>query len=105
MNRLQDLGYRVQVVETPSALAEKAKDENPLILITDLAGGREEVLTAIQAVRSDAATSHVPILAYVEAASAHCEAAARESGANLVAIEQAFLVQLPQLLDQVLELN
>jgi len=107
VNRLQDLGYRVIVVSDLTHLPEQAAATRPLILVCELGGMTERVCAAVRSLRAAAETHHVPVLGVVRAADKKAEAglaeAARAAGVNLVASEQGFLVQLPQLLEQVLE--
>lgn len=105
INRLQDLGYRVQTVSDCALLAAKVEAEKPLLVVVDL-GIRGEVSAAIQQIKSGAATRHVPVLAIASGrTSPALQETARKAGADLIAGDRAILEQLPQLLDQVLQLE
>lgn len=102
VNRLQDMNYRVQVVNDLASLQQCARSEGPLLVIADLAG-HEEVCRAIAALKADAATHHIPVIAF--ASEADWQAAAREAGATLAVSEAAIVNYLPQLLDQALQVD
>ena len=102
VNRLQDMNYRVQAVNDVASLQRCARSEGPLLVIADLAG-HEEVCRAIAALKADAATHHIPVIAF--ASEADWQAAAREAGATLAVSEAAIVNYLPQLLDQALQVD
>lgn len=105
VNRMQDLGYRVQIVSDPSKLVAQALQEKPIVVVADLSAQRNDLFSAIRELRDAAATQHIPVLAYARQADDAVQAAARTAGANLVALEDGLLAQLPQLLDQVLAVD
>src|SRR5882672_9380576 len=47
VNRLQDLGYRVQSLSDPKSLVEHAEREKPLVVIADLEPRQNQVCEAI----------------------------------------------------------
>ncbi len=102
VNRLQDLNYRVQAVNDLASLQQSARSEGPLLVIADLAG-RDEVCRAIAALKADAATHHIPVIAFASEAS--WQAAAQKAGATLAVSEAAIVNYLPQLLEQALQLE
>jgi len=104
VNRLQDLNYRVQAVNDLASLQQCARSEGPLLVIADLAG-REEVCRAIAALKADAATQHIPVIAFADDQAAEWQAAAQKAGANLAVSEAAIINYLPQLLNQALQLE
>jgi len=107
MNRLQDLGYRVVVVSDLSKLPEQAVEAKPLILVCELGGLTGRVCAAVRSLRAAAETRHVPVLGVLKPSDKKTEnglaETARAAGFNLVASEPGFLAQLPQLLEQILE--
>ena len=103
-NKLQDLNYRVQTVSAPALLQAAAVREGPLLVIVDLAGG-EAVCTAIAGLKSDAATGHIPVIAFVPEAAAAAMEAAQKAGANLATSEIAIANHLPELLNQALQIE
>lgn len=105
VNRLQDLGYRVQVIMDLRKLVEQARQEKPLVVVVDLAGGKADVFMAMRSLRESPDTNHIPVLAIANEADTTAVDAARDAGATLVAAEKALLVQLPHLLDRVLEVE
>lgn len=100
MNRLQDLGWRVQTVAEPGVLAEQAAREMPMIVVVDLLDQRSDVCAALTRLRKNSGTGHIPVIAFGEGEPA--QQAARLAGATLVVNEAAILSHLPQLLDQAL---
>jgi PleD family two-component response regulator len=106
VNRLQDLGYRVQVITDVNTLVSEAEKEKPLLVVTDLIGGHSEYCERmIKQLRANPETAHIPVLAVASDGNDAVVASARTAGATLVAAEKALLPQLPQLLEQVLELD
>ncbi len=104
VNKLQDLHYRVQTVNQPAACHACARDERPLLAIVDLAGGGA-VCGAIAALKTDAATRHVPVIAFAAEGATQVMAAARRAGAELVVSEAAIANYLPELLNQALQIE
>jgi CheY-like chemotaxis protein len=103
-NRLFELGYRVQVVESArlGQLVDLAKKEMPLLLIAEISSQSAASCEAITALRADAATQHIPVLAYAVNPDKALHVTAKSTGATLLANSQGILDQLPQLLDQIL---
>ena len=104
VNRLQDLNYRVQSVNDPASFHSCARDEKPLLVIADLAGG-DAVCGAITALKTDAATRHIPVIAFGAGDATRAMDAARKAGAELVVSEAAITSHLPELLDQALRID
>ncbi|MDQ6631502.1 MAG: hypothetical protein M3Y82_07065 [Verrucomicrobiota bacterium] len=104
-NRLQDLGYRVVTIHDVDLLAERAVQEKPLLVITDLSSRKADVCQAIEKLKKNPATTHLPVLAFVKGENFQLQEAARLAGATLVAGDIAILEQLPQLLEQALEVE
>lgn len=105
VNRLQDLGYRVQSLANPALLQELAEREKPLLIITDLEPEQNQVCQALSHLRRNAVTAHIPIIAFASAANAALQAAARAAGATLVVSDNALLLHLNQLLEQALQVD
>lgn len=104
-NRMQDLGYRVQTLADPAALAAQAEQDKPLLVIADLEPGHAQVCEAIARLRRGEATAHVPVIAIAPARNNGVQEAARAAGATLVVNDQAILVHLDQLVDQALQVD
>ena len=104
VNRLQDLGYRVKTVHAAEALAATAETEKPLLVLADLECTKANVCDVIAQLKKNPATGHLPVIAFAPEQRAELQAAARAAGA-VVTGESALLGQLPQLLDQALQLE
>lgn len=105
VNRLQDQGYRVLTCTEPVALLDLAKKEKPMVVVLDVYSKANDLCAIIRQLKNDAATVHVPILAYSSPQHAGLQSVAREAGADLVASDQAILTQLPALLEQALHIE
>jgi hypothetical protein len=108
VNRLQDLGYRVQAVTNAGVLKQEVQSQKPMLLIAEFPADRPAVGQAIASLKKDPATAHVAILAYipdVPETNTTLQETARAAGANLIASEAGVLEQLPQLLEQVLQVE
>src|SRR5258708_514545 len=84
LNRLQDAGYRVLTVPGTDALLASAEQEKPMIVLADLAATNAGVVDAISRLRQNAATSHIPVIAFAEEKEEALQTAARNAGATLV---------------------
>ena len=94
VNKLQDLNYRVQTVSDPALLQPGSLQESPLLVIADLAGG-DAVLSAIAGLKADAATSHIPVIAFAAESATQAMEAAQKVGVKLVVSENAIASHLP----------
>jgi CheY-like chemotaxis protein len=104
VNRLQDLNYRVLAVNNPALLAATAKRETPLLMFVDLEA-RGDICGAIGKIRSDAATNHLPVVAFAPDNKTDLLAAAQNAGANLAVGESALAGHLQTLLEQALHVD
>ena len=105
VNRFQDLGYRVRVITDANALVAQAEEDNPLLVVTDLENRKVDLCGIIKDLRQRASTNHIPVLAFTAEGNETIQDAARSSGATLVTLEKAMLAHLPQLLEQVLQVE
>ncbi len=64
VNRMQDLGYRVQPVPAPADLQTTAERETPMLAFVDLEPRFDAMCGAIAALRQAANTAHVPVIAF-----------------------------------------
>jgi CheY-like chemotaxis protein len=103
VNRLQDLNYRVQAISDLAALLQSAQTEGPMLVVVDLESKGGDVCNVIAALKADAATQHVPIIAFAGEQSTDLQAAAQKAGATLVVGEATIANYLPQLLNQALQ--
>jgi CheY-like chemotaxis protein len=106
VNRLQDLNYRVQVIADAERLVECAEQAKPMLVLADLESSRNNVCAALGRLKLNAATQHLPIIAFSgESGAAELQDAARSAGATLVVTETAILNHLSQFLDQALQVE
>jgi hypothetical protein len=108
LNRLQDLGYRVRTVDELTRLPEVAAQEKPLVVFLELGDQAQAVCTAIRKVKAGGDTQHIPVFAWLGNAERRLREGAGRSaqaaGAAVLTPGPGMLNQLPQLLDQALEL-
>lgn len=105
INRLQDLGYRVLSFHDGYLLEDQAEREKPLVIITDLYSKKDDVCAAIKKLKENPATKHIPVLAFTSEENPALQEKAHQAGATLVASAAGILEQLPQLLDQALQVD
>lgn len=103
-NRLQDMGYRVQGVSSATLLPEACERDKPLVVIAELVP-QGDTCAAVSQVRANPATQHIPVLAFSPTSDATVQARAKDAGASLLAASTALTDQLPQLLDQILQVE
>jgi DNA-binding response OmpR family regulator len=105
VNRLQDLGYRVQTVTEAVLLPETARREKPMIAIFDLGGSKANLCSIIQQMKDDKEIEHLPVIGFAGAKEQKLHAEATRCGATLVAFDDALLPQLPHLLEHALRID
>jgi CheY-like chemotaxis protein len=105
VNRLQDMNYRVQAMNDLASFQRCAQSEGPMLVFLDLESRESDVCQAIAALKSDAHTQHVPVVAFASEQAAELQAAAQKAGAKLVVSETALLDHLPELLNQALQVE
>ncbi|MGO8927719.1 MAG: hypothetical protein ACLQU3_12610 [Limisphaerales bacterium] len=105
VNRLQDMNYRVQAIADADRLVECAEQDKPMLVLADLESTRDDVCPAVARLKQNAATKHLPVIAFSGENAAELQAAARAAGATLVVSEAAILNHLPQFLDQALQVE
>jgi CheY-like chemotaxis protein len=105
VNRLQDLNYRVQAIAEASRLVECAEQAKPLLVLADLESRADDVCAVLARLKQNAATRHLPVVAFSPEGAAELQAAAQVAGATLVVSETTILNQLPQILDQALQVE
>jgi len=104
-NRLQDMNYRVQAMNDLASFQKCAQSEGPMLVFVDLETRESDVCQAIAALKSNAATQHIPVVAFASEEAAELQAAAQQAGARLVVSETALLDHLPELLNQALQVE
>ncbi len=105
VNRLQDLGYRVQVVADPAAVTACAEQSKPMLVLADLNFTKTDICAALATLRNHAPTRHVPVIGFGGGDNSQVQAAALAAGVTLVVSEAAILHHLPECLDQALQVE
>jgi len=105
VNRLQDMNYRVQAIADADRLVECAEQAKPMLVLADLESTRANVAAAIARLKQNAATQHLPVIAFSGENAVGLQAAAQAAGATLVVSDAAILNHLPQFLDQALQVE
>lgn len=104
VNRLQDLGYRVQTIHAAETLIAVAEKEKPLLVFADLESTKSKIIEIIAQLKQHPATKHLPVVAFASEEKAELTAAAQTAGA-IITGEAALLHHLPRVLDQALQLD
>jgi CheY-like chemotaxis protein len=104
VNRLQDLNYRVLAVNNAALLAATAKRESPLLLLADL-DARADICAAIEKIKADPASAHLPVIAFAPDDRPELLAAAEKAGASFTVGETVLASHLPQLVDRALHVE
>lgn len=109
LNRLHDLGYRATAVSDLNRLAETVTQEKALVLVVELGAMSERVFAVVRALRASPSSAHVPVLAVFKSTGKRADRklteVAQAAGITLVASNTGFLGQLPNLLEQILDLK
>lgn len=105
INKLQDLGYRVQVIQDADLLADTADREKPMVIVSDLRVRRGDILKSIRLIKGGQETAHIPVLGFHSDHSESFLETAKQAGVALVASDAFIPDQLPQLLEHVLHLD
>ena len=105
VNRLQDLNYRVQVIPDAEKLVECAEQAKPMLVFADLECSRSNVCAALARLKENAATKHLPVIAFSGENTDALQAAAKAAGVTLIVGEVAMLNHLPQFLEQALQVE
>ena len=104
-NKLRDMGYRVIPVPGALDLVGTADREKPLVVVMDLEPRAGESAKAIGALRAQASTAHIPVVAFAGAQNEAAQNQAREAGATLITNDTSILAHLDQFLDQALRVD
>jgi CheY-like chemotaxis protein len=105
VNRMQDLGYRVQPIADPATLVEQAEHEKPLLVMADLEPKHQQVCEAIARLKKNAGTAHIPVIAFASSSDSALQKSALDAGAKLVVNDVAILQYLQNFLDQALQID
>jgi len=104
VNRLQDLNCRVLTVNNVALLAATAKRESPILLLIDLDSGTD-ICGVIEKIKADAASNHLPIIAFAPDNRPELLTDAEKAGADFTVGETAIASHLPQLVDRALHVE
>lgn len=104
-NRLSDLGWRVQTVNSAATVVETVRRESPMLVVAELTLRQGDFCGVIADLKKDPALAHVPVIGYTSVKNKKIQDAAVAAGARLVAVDTAILDQLPQLLEYALALD
>ena len=105
LNRLQDMGYRVQPVPVPDDLVPTAEREKPLLAFIDLEPHFEKICDAIAGLRRNPATAYIPVIVFAAAQGTEAQELARKRGATVVVPHSVLLQHLDQFMDQTLAVD
>ena len=64
-----------------------------------------DACAAVARLKANPATQHIPVLGFARAPQAAAQTQAREAGVTLLAADAGIAEQLPQLLDQILQVE
>jgi DNA-binding NarL/FixJ family response regulator len=76
----------------------------PLLLLADV-DARADICTAIEKIKAEATTAHLPVIAFAPDDRPELLAAAEKAGANFTVGETALASHLPQLIDRALHVE
>jgi len=104
-NRLREIGYAPGVVASLKELPDAACELKPIFVLVDLDWDAGDVMLALHALRSQASTAHLPVLAFSNHPEESVREAALAAGATLVAAGDSVARQLPQLVERLLHVD
>lgn len=105
VERLEALRYRHVLLTSPAGLVAAAVESRPIVILTDVDVSPEEVSAALQQLRANPATAHIPVIGFGHEVAETSQAALVALGATLVVNDAAMLSHLAQLLDRALEVH
>jgi len=103
--RLEGLRYRLVAISNPAELASVSESQRPMVVLADVDGLPEPVLSAVEQLRQLSSTAHVPVIAFARETDDALQAVLVAKGATVVVNESAVLSHLPQLLDRALDIS
>ncbi len=104
-DKLQELGYRVEVLSSPESLVEDAQRHKPLVALMGVDSQPDRVTSAISRLSQTPATAHLPVIAVVSAHNNALQQSALAAGAKLAVPDTVILDYLENFLQQALELH
>ncbi len=102
VNRLQDLGWRVQTLNDEAALTHIAEEHKPMIVVADLLSTCKNICNGITHLRRNPNTSHIPVIAFTAESDQKVFDNALAAGATVVVSDTAILQHLNQFIQQAL---
>lgn len=103
--RLEGLRYRMVVITEPAELKARAEVEKAMVVFADLEGGEGPVASAVQALRQDGSTAHIPVIGFRRELDEAAISTLASQGFTIAVNEAAILNHLPQLLDRALDVG
>lgn len=103
--RLEALRYRIVLLGDPAQLGERAGTEKAMVVIADLDGQEDAVTAAVQRMRADFTTAHIPVIGFRRELDEAAQSAVTSAGFTVAVNEAAILGHLAQLLDRALDLH
>lgn len=92
------LGVVVRAATTPDAAIERARADQPTLVLIDLDGQRPAPFEVLERLGADPALRRLPTIGFVSHVHAHLVHEARRLGIGSVLARSAFVAQLPDLL-------
>lgn len=103
--KFSDLGYRTEHLSDLGKMIRLAEETSPLVIVIDLEWRTRDPFLSINSLSLNQQTAHVPIIAFADMDSEERLEKALNMGASLVTGTDAVLQQLPQLLEQALQID
>jgi CheY-like chemotaxis protein len=103
VNRLQDLEYRVDTANSTAELLTQARGGGVMLVLADVEGADENVMETLRTLRTDAATTHLPLIAF--GSSKTTLDYAQKVGCTIAVEVSVLLAHLPTILAQALQLE
>ena len=105
LNRLEDMGYRVQTTSDVDSLKSLAREAKPLVVFLDLRDRQGKLPAIIQLLREGSDTAHLPVIAFAAERETELQESARKAGATIVVNEGALLQHLDHFMEQALQID
>ena len=103
--RLEGLRYRMVSVSNPAELVTFAESQRAMVVFVDVDGLPASVVSAVEQLRRNQPTAHIPVIAFAREIDDSMQAALVAKGVTVVVNEAAVLSHLPQLLDRALDVS
>jgi PleD family two-component response regulator len=103
--RLEALRYRIVVLDEPAQLRTQAEADKAMVVFADMEGRDEALIAAVKQLRSNASTSHIPVIGFRRELDDAAQSALTAQGFATVVNETAILSHLTQLLDRALDIR